>query len=57
MLFLKIEEKQQYIWTCHVENSSGFILINMGFHKFKLRHAKHALEFRNSIISFKITRI
>jgi hypothetical protein len=40
MLFLKIEEIQRYIWTCHVENSSGFILINLGFQKFKHRHAK-----------------
>jgi hypothetical protein len=39
MLYLKIEEKQRYIWTCHVENSWGFILINMGFQEFKYRHA------------------
>jgi hypothetical protein len=40
-----------------MENNSCFILINMGFYKFKHRHAKLALDFRNSIFIFKITRI
>jgi hypothetical protein len=57
MLFLKIEEKFCYILTCHAENCSGFILVNMGFHKIKHRHAKHALEIGNSNFIFKITRI
>jgi hypothetical protein len=56
MLFLKIEEKYCYIWTYHVQNCSDFILINMEFHKFKHRHAKHALDFGISIFRFKITR-
>jgi hypothetical protein len=47
MLFLKIEEKQRYIWTCHVENSSIFIFINMGFQEFKHRHAKLPSDFGN----------
>jgi hypothetical protein len=34
MLFLKIEEKFCFIWTFQVEICSGFILINIGFHKF-----------------------
>jgi IS1 family transposase len=53
MLFLKIEEKQRYIWTCHEETTSGFILIIMGFQKFKHRHAKLAVDFGNSIDRFK----
>jgi hypothetical protein len=57
MLFLKIEEKYCYIWTCHVENYSGFILINMRFHKFKHRHAKHALDFGSFIFRLKFTKI
>jgi hypothetical protein len=40
----------------HNENCSGFILLNMGFHKFIHRYAKHALGFGNSNIRFKITR-
>jgi hypothetical protein len=44
MLFLKIEEKYCYIWDSHVEKYSGFILINMEFHKFKHRHSKHGLS-------------
>jgi hypothetical protein len=40
MLFLKIEEKYCYILNCDVENCSGFMLINMGFHKFNHRDAK-----------------
>jgi hypothetical protein len=32
---------------CHIENSSAFILINMGFHMFKHRHGKLALDFGN----------
>jgi hypothetical protein len=57
MLFIKIQEKQRYIWTCHVDNISGFILINMGFRKIKYRHAKLALEIGYTIFRFKITRI
>jgi hypothetical protein len=57
MLFLKIEEKYIYIWAYHVPNCSGFIIINMGFHNFKHRHEKHALDFGNSIFRLKITRI
>jgi hypothetical protein len=56
-LFLKIDEKYCYIWICHVEKCSGFILVNMGFHKFKNRHVKHALVFGNSNFRFKISRI
>jgi hypothetical protein len=52
VLFLKIEEKFCFIWTFQVENSSGLILINMAFHKFKHRHAKYALDFVNSFFSF-----
>jgi hypothetical protein len=52
MLFLKIEEKCSYIWNSQVENNSGFIFVNTEFHNFKDRHAKHALDFGNSI--FKI---
>jgi hypothetical protein len=33
MLFLMIEEKYCYIWTCHVENCSGFITILNQLHK------------------------
>jgi hypothetical protein len=39
MLFLKIEEIYCYLWTCQGENCSGFILVNMGLHKFKHRQA------------------
>jgi hypothetical protein len=53
MLFLKIEEKYCYTWTCHVENCSGFILINMGFRKVKHYHAKYSLGFGNSIFRSK----
>jgi hypothetical protein len=38
MTFLKIEKKYSYIWICHGENNSGFVLFNMGFHKFEHRH-------------------
>jgi hypothetical protein len=34
ILFLKIEEKFCFIWTIQFENCMGFILINIGFHKF-----------------------
>jgi hypothetical protein len=57
ILLLKIEEKFCYISTCHIEMFSGFILINMELHMFKNRHAKHALDFGNSICTFKITII
>jgi hypothetical protein len=36
---------------------SVFILVNTGCHKYKQRHAKHALDFGNFIFRFKITRI
>jgi hypothetical protein len=57
MFFLKIEEKYCCIWTSDIENCSGYILVIMGFHKFKHRNAKHALELGNSNFNLKITRI
>jgi hypothetical protein len=57
MLLLSIQKKNIYISTRHVEKSTGFILVNMGFHKFEHRHAKHELEFGISIFNFKFTRI
>jgi hypothetical protein len=33
------------MWTFHVQNCFGIILINMGHHTFNNRHARHALEF------------
>jgi hypothetical protein len=33
------------MWTLHVEKSFVIILINMGYHKFNNRHARHALDF------------
>jgi hypothetical protein len=51
-----MEEKYCYICNSHVENFSGFILMNMGLHKFKNRHAKHALDFKYSIFRSKITK-
>jgi hypothetical protein len=33
------------MWTFHVQNCFGIILINMGSHKFNNRHARHALDF------------
>jgi hypothetical protein len=33
------------MWTFHVQNSFGITLINMGSHKFNIRHVRHALEF------------
>jgi hypothetical protein len=53
MLFLKIEEKNLYIGYCHVETCSDYILINMGFLKFKHRHSKHVLDFGYSIFDSK----
>jgi hypothetical protein len=44
------------MWTCHVEICSGFVLIKMGFHKFKHHHAKHALENEYLIFSFEIIK-
>jgi hypothetical protein len=57
MLFLKIEEKYYYMWTCHVENWWRFILVKRGFLKLKHRQGKRALEFGNSIFRLIITRI
>jgi hypothetical protein len=37
-------------WNCHVVNSSGFNLNNMGFHKFNHRQGKLEFELGNSII-------
>jgi hypothetical protein len=51
MLFLMIEEKNCHM-DVYVENCSGFILINMGLHKFNLRHANQAMGFGNSIFRF-----
>jgi hypothetical protein len=39
------------MWTCHVENSSGFILINSGFQKFNNRRAKLPFDFGNNILN------
>jgi hypothetical protein len=58
MLFLKIEEKLLYIWTCHVEKYSCFISITNPFHKFKHRKGKHTLLFALSWTHIcEITRI
>jgi hypothetical protein len=57
MLFLKIEEKYWFIWTCQVEKSTDFILINLGFQKFENRQANLALDFGNTNFTFKIRRI
>jgi hypothetical protein len=46
-----------YISTRHVEKCTGFILVNMEFHKLKHCLAKHALGFGISIFNFKITGI
>jgi hypothetical protein len=54
MSILKIEIKYCYIWTSHGEKCSDFILVNIGLHNFKHRHAKHVLGFWNSILTFKI---
>jgi hypothetical protein len=56
MFFLKLEENYCYMWTCHVEICSGFVLIKMGYHNFNHHHAKHALEDEYLIFSFKITK-
>jgi hypothetical protein len=53
MLFLKIEEKKWFIWTCHVEKSSVFILIYSWFYKFKHRHSKLAIHYGISIFDSK----
>jgi hypothetical protein len=53
MLFLKREEKYCYIWTCHVENCSRFILLNVAFRKFKHRHAKYVTHVSDSIFNVK----
>jgi hypothetical protein len=39
--------------TFHVQNCFGIILINVGSHKFNIRHAKHALQFGNSFLDSK----
>jgi hypothetical protein len=56
MFFIKLEENYCYIWNCHVEIFSGFVLIKMGYNKFKHHHAKHALENENHFFRFKITK-
>jgi hypothetical protein len=56
MFFLKIEENYFYMWTCQVEICTGFVLIKMGYHKFKHHHAKLALENEYLIFRFKITK-
>jgi hypothetical protein len=45
MLLLRIEKKDLYISTPHVEICSGFILIIMTFHKFSRCNAKHMVLF------------
>jgi hypothetical protein len=57
LLLLKIEELKCYIWTCVVEYCSGFILVNMGFHKSKHLQAIHSLLFGISIFRIVIARI
>jgi hypothetical protein len=56
MFFLKLEENYCYMWTCHVEICSGFVLIKIGYYKFKHHHAKLALENEYLIFRFKITK-
>jgi hypothetical protein len=45
MLLLRIERKNIYLSTRHVEDCSGFILISMAFHKFSRCNAKHMVLF------------
>jgi hypothetical protein len=52
VIFNNRRNKLLYMDLSH-RKKSGFILVNMGFHKFKHRHAKHALEFGKSIFRFK----
>jgi hypothetical protein len=33
------------MWTVHIQNCFGIILINIGSHKFNIRHARHTLEY------------
>jgi hypothetical protein len=43
MLLLRIEKKNLYISTRHVEKCLGFITITNQFHKFNHRNAKRTL--------------
>jgi hypothetical protein len=41
------------MWTFHLKNCFGIILINMGSHKFNNRHARNALEIGNLFLDSK----
>jgi hypothetical protein len=56
MFFFKLEENYFYMWTCHIEICSGFVLIKMGYHNFEHHHAKLALENVYLIFRLNITK-